>query len=157
MANISSYPYKKPKASDLILFSETYDINELNPVTGNPTKSASIGSIVTMVNAVNLGYTSLVQLLNQTGTNALVATEVYNNTGETFIWTSPFPGSGNFTLTSTGNTFTADKTVAFINGGSESSAFNNILSWSRISDNVIQMKTNGGTITNGSFEIKIYS
>ena len=113
MANISSYPYKKPKASDLILFSETYDINELNPVTGNPTKSASIGSIVAMVNAVNLGYTSLVQLLNQTGTNAPVATEVYNNTGETFTWS--YVSQGIYRVTSTGTPFILNKTVVFIN------------------------------------------
>ena len=76
MANISSYPQKQPKASDLILFSETYDVDAANPVVGNPTKSASIGSIVNLVNAVNLGYTSLVQLLTQTGTNAPVATYI---------------------------------------------------------------------------------
>jgi len=45
MAEISSYPLKTPKSGDLITFSETYDANAANPVVGNPTKSATIGSI----------------------------------------------------------------------------------------------------------------
>ena len=155
MANISSYPYKKPKASDLILFSETYDINELNPVTGNPTKSASIGSIVTMVNAVNLGYTSLVQLLNQTGTNAPVATEVYNNTGETFTWS--YVSQGTYRITSIGTPFTVNKTVVFLNTGQTGSQNLEPL-WNRVSDAIIEVRVgNNGSITGGSFEIKIYS
>lgn len=45
MAEISSYPLKTPKSGDLITFSETYDANAANPVIGNPTKSATVGSI----------------------------------------------------------------------------------------------------------------
>jgi hypothetical protein len=45
MAAISSYPLKTPKSGDLIMFSETYDVNAANPVVGNPTKSATVGSI----------------------------------------------------------------------------------------------------------------
>jgi hypothetical protein len=45
MAEISSYPLKTPKSGDLITFSETYDANAANPVVGNPTKSATVGSI----------------------------------------------------------------------------------------------------------------
>ena len=45
MAEISSYPLKAPKLGDLITFSETYDANAANPVIGNPTKSATVGSI----------------------------------------------------------------------------------------------------------------
>ena len=45
MAEISSYPLKTPKSGDLITFSETYDANAANPVIGNPTRSATIGSI----------------------------------------------------------------------------------------------------------------
>jgi len=45
MANISSYPSKLPKLGDLFLFSETYDITELNPVIGNPTKSTTLAGI----------------------------------------------------------------------------------------------------------------
>lgn len=49
MANISSYPLKQPKASDLIIFSETYDDNAIDPVVGNPTRSATIQSIINLV------------------------------------------------------------------------------------------------------------
>lgn len=45
MAAISSYPLKTPKSGDLITFSETYDANAANPVIGNPTRSATVGSI----------------------------------------------------------------------------------------------------------------
>ncbi len=45
MAEISSYPLKTPKSGDLIVFSETYDANAASPVVGNPTKTATIGSI----------------------------------------------------------------------------------------------------------------
>ena len=49
MAEISSYPLKTPKPGDLIMFSETYDANAASPVVGNPTKSATVQSIVDLV------------------------------------------------------------------------------------------------------------
>lgn len=151
MANISSYPQKQPKASDLILFSETYDVDAANPVVGNPTKSASIGSIVNLVSAVNLGYTSLVQLLNRTGETAPIATEVYNNTGETFTWS--YVSIGVYRITSSSSVFTSNKTILFMNGGSFQAG--NIL-WNRINDNIIEISSLNDFV-NGSFEIKIYS
>jgi len=45
MANISSYPNKTPKLGDIIIFSETYDVNAASPVVGNPTKSTSVSGI----------------------------------------------------------------------------------------------------------------
>ena len=45
MANISSYPNKTPKLSDIIMFSETYDVSAASPVVGNPTKSTSVSGI----------------------------------------------------------------------------------------------------------------
>ncbi len=154
MAEISSYPIKTPKPGDLIMFSETYDANATSPVVGNPTRNATVQSIANLSNAVQLGYTSLVQLLTQTGTTAPVATEVYNNTGETFTWS--YISNTLYRLTSTGTPFTVNKTVVFLNGGNGPAFFEP--RWNRISDNVIEITTSGAGFTNkGSFEVKIYN
>jgi hypothetical protein len=155
MAEISSYPLKTPKPGDLIMFSETYDANADNPVVGNPTKSATVQSIANLANAVQLGYTSLVQLLTQTSTNAPVATEVYNNTGETFTWS--YVSAGIFRITSTGTPFTVNKTIVFLNSGATTVNFFEPL-WNRISDAIIEVRVgNNGAVTEGSFEVKIYN
>ena len=145
MAQINSYPIEVPATTDLIPFS---DVSK-----GNVTKSATVQSIANLANAVQLGYTSLVQLLTQTGTNAPVATEVYNNTGETFTWS--YVSSGVYRITSTGTPFTVNKTVVFINTGSTNSGMFEPR-WSRISDTVIEI-VSSNLWTNGSFEVKIYN
>ena len=45
MANISTYPTATPKAGDLVVGTQTYDINEANPVVGNPTRNFTVSSI----------------------------------------------------------------------------------------------------------------
>jgi len=45
MANISTYPTSTPKAGDLVVGTQTYDINEANPVVGNPTRNFTVSSI----------------------------------------------------------------------------------------------------------------
>ena len=46
MANISTYPIITPKAGDLVVGTQTYDINEANPIVGNPTRNFTVGSVV---------------------------------------------------------------------------------------------------------------
>ena len=145
MAQINSYPIEVPATTDLIPFS---DVSK-----GNVTKSATVQSIANLANAVQLGYTSLVQLLTQTGTAAPVATEVYNNTGQTFTWS--YVSAGVYRITSTGTPFTVNKTVVFINTGSTNSGMFEPR-WSRISDTVIEI-VSSNLWTNGSFEVKIYN
>ncbi len=101
-------------------------------------------------------YTSLVQLLNQTSTNAPVPTEVYNDTGETFTWS--YVSQGVYRITSTGTPFTVNKTVVFLNLGSHNTVNLRDIGWNRISDSIIEIETTtlNDTITNGSFEVKIY-
>ena len=100
-------------------------------------------------------YTSLVQLLNQTGTNAPVATELHNNTGETFTWS--YNNEGVYRLVSTGTPFTSNKTIVFANLGSGGVAAD-ILNWNRLSANVIIVTTvQNNKLVSGSFEVKIYS
>tara|TARA_R110002096_G_scaffold417218_1_gene620803 strand:+ start:897 stop:1355 length:459 start_codon:yes stop_codon:yes gene_type:complete len=152
MAQINSYPIEVPTTTDLIPFS---DVSE-----GNTTKSATVQSIANLANAVQLGYTSLVQLLTQTGTNAPVATEVYNNTGQTFTWS--YVSTGVYRITSTGAPFTVNKTVVFANPGAPG-AVGATIQWNLINSSTIELTslnlnaTTNGLITGGSFEIKIYN
>ena len=126
------------------------DINELKSgVNANETAIAAI---------IGLPYTSLVQLLTQTSTNAPVATEVYNNTGETFTWS--YVSSGVYRITASSSVFTSNKTVVFSNLGSSIESLQGFdISWEKINSQVIEIKTNSNNIAlvNGSFEVKIYN
>ena len=147
MAIINSYPIEVPTATDLIVFSDVSN--------GNVTKSATVQSIANLANAVQLGYTSLVQLLTQTGTAAPVGLEVHNNTGGTFTWTRQ--SSGNYTITASASLFTANKTLVFLNAGHGYQAALPIY-WERVSDTAITLNAfSDGEIEEGSFEVKIYN
>ena len=153
MAITSTYPIIVPKATDLIVGTQTY--TAADPVLDNPTRNFTVQSVADLANAVQLGYTSLVQLVTQAGTAAPIATEVYNNTGQTYTWS--YVSQGTYRITSTGTPFTLNKTLVFINTGSTGSSFLEPL-WERISDAIIEVRVgNNGSITGGSFEIKIYS
>tara|TARA_R110000737_G_scaffold283659_2_gene290238 strand:- start:277 stop:726 length:450 start_codon:yes stop_codon:yes gene_type:complete len=138
--------------------SQTTGVAEINKIT-----ASNINQIKAGVNANEtaisnlLPYTSLVQLLTQTGTNAPVPTEVYNNTGETFTWS--YVSQGTYRVTSTGTPFTVGKTVVFANLGSYNTGALRDIGWDRISDSIIEIETttSNGTMTNGSFEVKIYN
>ena len=138
MAIINNYPEDIPNVDDLLLGTKV-------STSGNSTKNFTVSSIIDLSKA----YKSLVQLLTQTGTDAPAATEVYNNTGETYTWS--YVSSGTYRITSTGTPFTVDKTIVFMNKGS----LEGNTSWDRISDSVIEVT--GIDITNGSFEVKIYN
>ena len=138
--------------------SQTTGVAEINKIT-----ASNINQIKAGVNANEtaisnlLPYTSLVQLLTQTGTNAPVPTEVYNNTGETFTWS--YVSQGTYRVTSTGTPFTVGKTVVFANLGSYNTGALRDIGWDRISDSIIEIETttSNDTMTNGSFEVKIYN
>jgi len=150
MSNISSFPTAIPDGDDLILGSQI-------DVAGIPsTKNFTVQSIVDKVPALSLGYTSLVQLLTQTSTNAPVATEVYNNTGETFMWS--YVSQGTYRITSTGTPFTVNKTVVFVNNGNANDLISSNVSWWRVSDTIIEVRPSSDDwMVDGSFEIKIYN
>lgn len=150
MSNISSFPTAIPDGDDLILGSQI-------DVAGIPsTKNFTVQSIVDKVPALSLGYTSLVQLLTQTGTAAPVATEVYNNTGQTFTWS--YVSTGIYRVTSTGTPFTVNKTVVFVNNGNANDLISSNVSWWRVSDTIIEVRPSSDDwMVDGSFEIKIYN
>ena len=76
----------------LITFSDKVDskvstVPIINKIVANDINQLKDGvnANETAISAINgTTYTSLVQLLTQSATNAPVATEVYNNTGETY-------------------------------------------------------------------------
>tara|TARA_R110000824_G_scaffold304858_1_gene492659 strand:- start:112 stop:561 length:450 start_codon:yes stop_codon:yes gene_type:complete len=138
--------------------SQTTGVAEINKITASNINQIKAG-VNTNETAINnlLPFTSLVQLLTQTGTNTPVATEVYNNTGETFTWS--YVSQGVYRITSTNTLFTVNKTVVFANLGSYNTGASKDIAWNRISDSIIEIgtTTSNDTITNGSFEVKIYN
>jgi hypothetical protein len=161
MAIINSYPTITPKAGDLVLITDT-------STEGNPTKTASVSSIATIANSLNLGYTVYSALLTQTSTNAPVATVLQQTIPGTLTWSRL--GIGNYVLTSNGTPFTANKTQVFINNGS-----GNTLSsggsgtvyptrWESTTTDTIAIATattvaspQDGNLTNASIEIRVYN
>ena len=146
MAIISAYPVGTPAAGDYLVGS---DITTAG-TQFNPTKNFVISDVI----ATGLGYTAYTALLTQTGTNAPVATLLQNNTGATFTWART--GSGTYTITASSNAFTSNKTIVFYNLGEY--AASSRYPWVRTSDTVITLSLGGdGRITNGAFEIRIYT
>ena len=149
MAIISSYPTITPTSSDLVLIVDT-------STDGNPTKTATISGIGSLINAgFTGGYTVYTALITQAGTAAPVATILQNTTGGTFTYART--SGGDYTVTVSGNLFTVNKTLVFLNGGSSEN--NHDIAWERASDTVINLSTHNsdGKFTAGSIEIRIYS
>ena len=147
MARISTYPLDGTIAStDKLLGTDE------NNVT---TKNFQLSDVSTYIGTQILGYSSYVALLNQTGTNAPVPTVIKNDLGITI--TGSRQSSGDYTLTSTGTPFTANKTVVFINGGAAEN--NHDIAWERTSTNTIVISTHNSDdkLTNGSLEIRVYA
>ena len=147
MARISTYPLDGAIAStDKLLGTDE------NNVT---TKNFQLSDVSTYIGTQILGYSSYVALLNQTGTNAIVPTVIKNDLGITI--TGSRQSGGDYTLTSTGTPFTANKTVVFINGGAAEN--NHDIAWERTSTNTIVISTHNsdGKLTNGSLEIRVYA
>ena len=153
MATLTAYPTNStPKASDLLLGTKVPTINsDEQPITNNVT----IASVAAFANTYNLGYTVYTALLTQAGTAAPVPTILQNTTGGTFTWTRQ--SAGNYTITASTALFTANKTIVFVNNGSNA-ASTDVIKWNRTSDTTITLiPTVDGQFTNGSFEIRIYS
>jgi len=147
MARISTYPLDGTITStDKLLGTDE------NNVT---TKNFQLSDVSTYIGTQILGYSSYVALLNQTGDNAIVPTVIKNDLGITI--TGSRQSSGDYTLTSTGTPFTANKTVVFINGGAAEN--NHDIAWERTSTSTIVISTHNSDdkLTNGSLEIRVYA
>lgn len=150
MAIITTYPVDpSPTTGDYLVGSKITN-------TGaqiNPTKNFTIGSVV----QAGVGYTAYTAIINQSGTDAPVATILKNNTGYTYTWTRT--GAGEYTITASGNAFTSNKTIVFVNCGN--TGFNKEMpSWEVLSTTAIligQPPLGDGAFVNGALEIRIYS
>ena len=151
MAIINSYAAGTPTTSDLILGVDTSN-------SKNTTKTFTAGDIASLASG-STAYDSYVALLTQAGTAAPVATVLSNNLTATLTWART--GVGVYTLTANAATFTANKTIVFLNAGSTIP----LISSEITSDTVLTVKTfvpsSGAavdaSITNGAFEVRIYS
>ena len=92
MAIIYSYPQVKPKASDLLIGTVTYDSTGTNPVEGNPTRTFSVQDVANLVASYELSTT-------QNGTNATL--RLTNDIGDLSV-VNLVKGNG-ITLTSNGS------------------------------------------------------
>ena len=151
MAIINSYAAGTPTTSDLILGVDTSN-------SKNTTKTFTAGDIASLASG-STAYDSYVALLTQASTAAPVATVLSNNLTATLTWARTSPGV--YTLTANAATFTANKTIVFLNAGSGIP----LISAERTSDTVLTVKTFvpsssaavDASITNGSFEVRIYT
>ena len=151
MAIINSYAAGTVTTSDLILGVDTSN-------SKNTTKTFTAGDIASLASG-STAYDSYVALLTQAGTAAPVATVLSNNLTATLTWART--GVGVYTLTASAATFTANKSIVFLNAGSGVT----LISAERTSDTVLTVKTfvpsSGAavdaSITNGAFEVRIYS
>ncbi len=148
MAIINSYAAGTPTTSDLILGVDTSN-------SKNTTKTFTAGDIASLASG-STAYNSYVALLTQAGTAAPVATVLSNNLTATLTWART--GVGVYTLTANAATFTTNKTIIFINAGSNIP----LISSEKTSDTVLTIKTISvgladGAITNGAFEVRIYT
>ena len=151
MAIINSYAAGTPTTSDLILGVDTSN-------SKNTTKTFTAGAIASLASG-STAYNSYVALLTQAGTAAPVATVLSNNLTATLTWART--GVGVYTLTASAATFTANKTIVFLNAGSSIP----LISSERTSDTILTIKTFvpgrgaavDAAITNGSFEVRIYT
>jgi hypothetical protein len=91
------------------------------------------------------------QLKNGVNSNE-TPTEVYNDTGEVFVWFYVSPGV--YTITCTNAPFTVGKTVLLWNTGYNFGSSK----WRQINTTIIEINTlNNDEFVNGSFELKIYN
>jgi len=161
MATINSYPTITPKSGDLVLIVDT-------STEGNPTKTASVSSIATVANSLNLGYTVYSALLTQENAEAPVATVLQQTISGTLTWSRLGPGS--YVLTSDGTPFTSNKTQVFINNGNgntfSSGGSGNLYAarWESTTTDTITIGTSttgaapqDGNLTNASIEIRVYN
>ena len=101
-------------------------------------------------------YKSYIALINQSGTNAPVATVIYNDTGSTFIWN--YDDVGSYIATSSSPILLGNKTVVFVTAqGNSGNNQNKIFGGTRYNDTSIGLFTSSDGILKLNFEIRVYN
>jgi hypothetical protein len=136
MANISSYPSKAPKLSDIMIFSETYDADAASPVVGNPTKSTSVSGIGAAISPTiatgTINTIAMFTTANKTGDSPIV----YDGSSSTAITgdlnaSNDLTAGRDLTVTRTANISDLNTTGSAVIGGnitgnSNITALNNV-------------------------------
>ena len=150
MAIISSYPTITPTSSDLVLIVDT-------STDGNPTKTATIGSVAAFSNSYSLGYTVYAAQMDAAAGAEPVVVELQNTTGLKFVWTRLT--TGQYGATVAGTPFAANKFWGII--GAKILQDVSVL---RITDNTVRVDVTAPStgvavdgLTAGYIEIRIYS
>jgi len=150
MAIISSYPTIQPTSSDLVLVVDTSE-------DGNPTKTATIGSVAAFSNSYSLGYTVYTAQMDAAAGAEPVVVELQNTTGLTFAWTRLT--TGQYGATVAGTPFAANKFWGII--GAKVLQDVSVL---RTTDNTVRVDVTAPStgvaldgLTAGYIEIRIYS
>ena len=150
MAIISSYPTITPTSSDLVLIVDTSE-------DGNPTKTATIGSVAAFSNSYSLGYTVYTAQIDAAAGAEPVVVELQNTTGLTFAWTRLT--TGQYGATVAGTPFVANKFWGII--GAKVLQDVSVL---RTTDNTVRVDVTVPStgvaldgLTAGYIEIRIYS
>ena len=101
-------------------------------------------------------YKSYIALINQSGTNAPVATVIYNDTGSTFTWN--YDDVGSYIATSSSPILLGNKTVVFVTAqGNSGNNQNKIFGGTRYNDTSIGLLTSSDGILKLNFEIRVYN
>ena len=101
-------------------------------------------------------YKSYIALINQSGTNAPVATVIYNDTGSTFTWN--YEDVGSYIATSSSPILLGNKTVVFVTAqGNSGNNQNKIFGGTRYNDTSIGLLTSSDGILKLNFEIRVYN
>ena len=175
MAIIYSYPQVKPKASDLLIGTVTYDGTETFPTEGNPTRTFSVQNIVDLAasyelsttqsgtNATlrltnDLGSLSVVNLvkgngitLSSNGSNAITITNSgvvsVNPVDTNYIDTSASVSSGVLTISSSLSATGTPTSLSYLRGDNKwSTPVNSILAASSTFINVGPTTTSNGNV-----------
>ena len=101
-------------------------------------------------------YKSYIALINQSGTNAPIATVIYNDTGSTFTWN--YDDVGSYIATSSSPILLDNKTVVFVTAqGNSGNNQNKIFGGTRYNDTSIGLFTSSDGILKLNFEIRVYN
>jgi len=149
MAIINSYPTVTPENGDLLLMVDT-------SVEGNPTKTATVGSVSSLVNK---GYKDYVFSFTQDSTNDPVVTELNNDTGLTFTFTRSTVGDYHLVPSAS---FDLSKTWAQVTGGSVGqNTYLNIKNYQTNLIAILNIESTTGNprdgVNTGFVELRIYS
>ena len=153
MATLTAYPTNStPKISDLLLGTKVATPGTTEQPT---TTNVTVSSLASLINTGFAGgYKVYTALLTQASTNAPVATVLQDTLVGTIVWTYVSPGV--YTATITGGTFTANKTMVFINNGSTVVGLN--IGWSSPTTATVTIDTSGNAVlTAASIEIRVYN